>query len=217
MSKENLAQNFGRALKELRMVAGLSQEELALESELDRTYISMLERGKKTPTILTLTKLAKPLNVSTLQLLLRTQQLQIGEKVNSKLSKKSIAKPLLYGTSISCGQPLGTPDNIVEKELSLDEFMIKNPKETFFIKASGESMLPAIWDGDLLVISRSQKPQNGSIILAQINNEFTIKRFFKTSKGIRLVPENPDFNEVLVHDKENFLLCGVIIGITRLF
>ncbi len=56
--KKDLAKAFGEVLKNLRMEANLSQETLAYESELDRSYISMLERGLKMPTIATLFQLA---------------------------------------------------------------------------------------------------------------------------------------------------------------
>ncbi|RYY48706.1 MAG: XRE family transcriptional regulator [Chitinophagaceae bacterium] len=54
---------FGEALRDLRTKAGLSQEALAYESDLDRSFISMLERGLKQPTISTLFSLSKPLRV----------------------------------------------------------------------------------------------------------------------------------------------------------
>lgn len=52
---------FGRVLRDLRKQAGLTQEQLGFEAELERNYISMLERGERQPTLTTLIKLAKPL------------------------------------------------------------------------------------------------------------------------------------------------------------
>ncbi|MGG9964486.1 helix-turn-helix domain-containing protein [Ferruginibacter sp. SUN106] len=62
--KKSLASVFGEVLKELRNKAGISQETLAYECELDRSFISMLERGLRMPTIETLFKLSKPLKKS---------------------------------------------------------------------------------------------------------------------------------------------------------
>ncbi|WP_428507387.1 helix-turn-helix domain-containing protein [Roseateles sp.] len=56
-----LAIIFGRVLRDLRKQAGLTQEQLGFEAELERNYISMLERGERQPTLTTLMKLAKPL------------------------------------------------------------------------------------------------------------------------------------------------------------
>ncbi|MCV2436897.1 helix-turn-helix domain-containing protein [Paucibacter sp. DJ2R-2] len=57
----DLAITFGRVLRDLRKQAGLTQEQLGFEAELERNYISMLERGERQPTLTTLMKLSKPL------------------------------------------------------------------------------------------------------------------------------------------------------------
>ncbi|MBT1700282.1 helix-turn-helix domain-containing protein [Fulvivirgaceae bacterium PWU4] len=61
---KGLEARFGELLKELRNKKGLTQEELATDCGLDRTYISMLERGLRQPTLTTLFKIAEVLNVS---------------------------------------------------------------------------------------------------------------------------------------------------------
>ncbi len=58
-----LAIAFGRVLRDLRKQAGLTQEQLGFEAELERNYISMLERGERQPTLTTLMKLARPLRL----------------------------------------------------------------------------------------------------------------------------------------------------------
>lgn len=214
MAKSDISLQFGKVLREARLMAGLSQEELALESGLDRTYVSMLERSIKFPTISTLVKLSAPLSQSPAQLLLRAQQLE--QLDGMPKAKKGQNRLVLFGTSVSCGTPVGH-DFIIDKELSLDEFMIKKPSETFFIKASGDSMSPAIWDQDVLVINRDLKPKNGSIVLVQVEEEFTVKRYFKTPKGIQLIPENPSYKEITITEDIKFIICGVVVGITRLF
>jgi transcriptional regulator with XRE-family HTH domain len=67
--EHNLDKLFGDLLKELRAKSGLSQEMLAIESELDRSYISMLERGLRKPTIVTLFKISGPLKTSPSQII----------------------------------------------------------------------------------------------------------------------------------------------------
>ncbi|MFA5584474.1 MAG: S24 family peptidase, partial [Bacteriovoracaceae bacterium] len=140
---------------------------------------------------------------------------QFDQTQASPRSKKTQGHPVLFGTSVSCGTPVGH-DFLIEKELSLDELMVKKPKDTFFIKASGDSMNPLISEGDILVVNKELKPKNGSIILAQVNEEFTVKRYFKTSKGIQLLSENPVFKDLFITEEVKFVFCGVITGITRL-
>jgi DNA polymerase V len=214
MKEEKMFAKFGQALKEARLTAGLSQEELALESELDRTYVSMLERGIKVPTLTTLAKIATSLSISPVELLSRSQLLDTSPHRVLRPVKKSIGKPTFFGTSVSCGKAI-TEDYVLEKELSLDEEFIKNPNDTFFIKASGDSMTPTIWDGDLLMVSLKKKPINSSIIIANIDNEFTVKRLFKTAKGIKLVPDNSVHKEINVSEESELKICGVVTGIIR--
>ena len=71
---------FGEALREVRAGRGLSQQDLALESELDRTYISLLERGLRQPTITTLIALADALGVEPTLLVIRTTTFMAGDR-----------------------------------------------------------------------------------------------------------------------------------------
>ena len=68
IDKEKALIQFGRNLKEARTNKGLSQESLALSLEFDRTYISMLERGKRNPSLFTIYKIAEFLEVEAISL-----------------------------------------------------------------------------------------------------------------------------------------------------
>jgi len=61
---DHLAQAFGQVLRERRLAAGLSQEKLALEAGVDRTFVSLLERGGRQPTLSTLWRLAGALGIA---------------------------------------------------------------------------------------------------------------------------------------------------------
>ena len=69
----SLAKSFGQALRQLRLERGLSQEELGFESGYHRTYISLLERGKKSPSLQTIFQLAKALKVEPSEMIERVQ------------------------------------------------------------------------------------------------------------------------------------------------
>jgi transcriptional regulator with XRE-family HTH domain len=68
LDKEKLLKHFGSNLKEARNLKGMSQEDLALSLGFDRTYISMLERGKRNPSLFTIYKIAYYLEVKTIDL-----------------------------------------------------------------------------------------------------------------------------------------------------
>ena len=71
----SVAKKFGAVLRSSRQDVGLSQQALALEVELDRTYISLLERGLRQPTLTTIILLAKPLQTSASELVRLTEDL----------------------------------------------------------------------------------------------------------------------------------------------
>jgi transcriptional regulator with XRE-family HTH domain len=75
---------FGQALREIRNERGISQERLALECDLDRTYISLIERGVQSPTIRTVAKLAEILATQPSVLVLRMEQILDGAKTGRK-------------------------------------------------------------------------------------------------------------------------------------
>lgn len=69
-----LVQLFGEVLRELRIAKGISQEKLAEYCDLDRTYISLLERGLRQPTISTIFKIADALNMSPSEIIKKTER-----------------------------------------------------------------------------------------------------------------------------------------------
>ena len=73
---DQLALAFGRVLRERRLAAGLSQEKLALEAEVDRTFVSLLERGGRQPTLSTIWRLAAALGVAPSELVGRVERAQ---------------------------------------------------------------------------------------------------------------------------------------------
>lgn len=75
---------FGEVLKEVRTAKGMSQDALAFSSELDRTYISLLERGKRQPSLTVFFKLASALETPAVELIARVQEKLQGEQVIGK-------------------------------------------------------------------------------------------------------------------------------------
>jgi len=79
----DLAITFGQVLRDLRKRVGLTQEQLGFEAELERNYISMLERGERQPTLTTLMKLARPLNRKASQLVALVEAAIVSERGDS--------------------------------------------------------------------------------------------------------------------------------------
>jgi DNA polymerase V len=82
-------------------------------------------------------------------------------------------------------------DDYMERGIDLNEQLIHNKPATFFMRVSGNSMTGAgIHDGDIAIVDRSIKPNNGKIVIAVVNGDMLIRRLEITQNKIRLVPES---------------------------
>ena len=113
---------------------------------------------------------------------------------------------------VNAGQPILAVENI-EDTFTMPLEFVKNKNELFILKISGESMIEAgIYDGDLAIIEKTSSASNGEIVVALIENEATIKRFFKEDGHIRLQPENSAMEPIIVSDCQ---IIGKLVGIYR--
>lgn len=120
------------------------------------------------------------------------------------------SKSPLSSSTASCGFPSPAEDHM-ELNLNLNQYLIKNPASTFFVRASGQSMCDAgILDGDLLVVDKSITPADNSIVIAVINGEFTVKRLKFINSAVFLYPANKNYNAIEVTNIEGFQIWGVV-------
>lgn len=125
-------------------------------------------------------------------------------------TKRVSKKQPLFAASISAGFP-SPADDFIDRKLDLNEFLIKHPAATFFVKVEGDSMVGAgIHSGDILIVDRSLSPNSNKIIIAVLNGELTVKRIKRINDKIYLVPENKDFNSTEVTEDMGFEVWGVV-------
>ena len=116
--------------------------------------------------------------------------------------------------NITAGMPILATENIDGSfEISLNS--IKHDNNLFALKVQGHSMINAgINDGDLAIIEQCNFADNGKIVVALINDEATLKTFYKEKNHIRLQPENNSMEPIIVKDCS---ILGVLVGIVRTF
>ena len=121
---------------------------------------------------------------------------------------------LQFAPFIKAGFPSPAEDYL-RNSLDFNRDLIKHPEATFYGRVDGDSMIDAgIKDGDIAVIDRSVEAEDGDIIVAYVNEEFTIKRLDLTHKKegyIELRPANKDFKPIRVDDGEDFEVWGVVV------
>jgi len=102
-------------------------------------------------------------------------------------------------------------DDYADSNFDIAKFLINHPAATFFVKVQGESMINAgIFSGDLLVVDRSKKVKNGDVVVAFVDGEFTVKRFFQKFGQIILRAENKEFNDIDVGKYADFQVWGIV-------
>ncbi len=119
----------------------------------------------------------------------------------------------LYASRVAAGFP-SPADDYEERQLDLNEHLVQRPESTFFVRASGDSMINAgIHSGDILVVDRSLEPKHGKVVIAIIDNELTVKRLYKTDSQISLVPENPNYKSIELAEESELQIWGVVTNV----
>ena len=121
----------------------------------------------------------------------------------------STTRPLLT-SRVEAGFPSPADDH-VERTLDLNEELITHPAATFFLRASGRSMQGAgIHDGDLLVVDRSVPSDEGTVVVAVVDGDFTVKRLRRTHGGMILAAEHPEYPPIPIGAETDVRIWGVV-------
>jgi DNA polymerase V len=116
----------------------------------------------------------------------------------------------LFGSKIPAGFPSPADDHL-EATIDLNRQYVRHPTATFFVRVQGTSMIGAgIHNGDMLVVDRSLEAQSGSVVIAIINGELTIKRLVIKGDEVWLMPENPEFQPLLITEGMELQVWGVV-------
>ena len=114
---------------------------------------------------------------------------------------------------VAAGQPLLAEENIQDYFPIPADMLPGSP--VFMLKIRGDSMTGAgILDGDQVIVRQTSEASNGDMVVALIEDGATVKTFYKEKDHIRLQPENPDYDPIIVTD---VTILGQVIGVFRMF
>ena len=134
------------------------------------------------------------------------------DSVMNFINNSNISLPL-YSSKVPAGFPSPADDHM-EGKLDLNTHLVKHPTATFFVKASGDSMLGAgIHDGDILVVDRSLEPRKGKVVIAAVDGQLTVKRLQKKGSKTFLVPENKKFRSIELNENNDVKIWGVVTNV----
>ncbi len=118
----------------------------------------------------------------------------------------------LLGT-VQAGFPSPAEEELVDV-LSLDEFLVNRPEATFMLTVSGDSMIEAgIHPGDIVLVERGQTPRSGDIVVAQVDDEWTLKYFQKKGRAVQLEPANKKYKTIV--PRESLTIGGIVKAVVR--
>ncbi len=216
---------FGNRLKSARTTKGFTLEGLATllkekypEAGINKGTLSKYENGKQEPMVSIVKELADVLNVTTDYLIgtpfLSTNQTVAPESSKSVDSMIDISGMIPIVGKIPAGYPVLAQENIE----GYMPTMVNNPDEYFYLRVVGVSMINAgISSGSLVLIHKQPCAENGEIVACRVNgDEATLKRFKPVDKNtVVLMPENPDFQPIIVSTNDFNSGYAEIIGVAK--
>lgn len=194
--------DVGKRIAELRRERGINQEQLAEMALLSRVTVARYESGRIEPGASALSRIADVLNVSTDELLCRT------EKLPPFISITKSGVPIIG--EIACGTPITAQQNITGYA-DLPESV----NADFALKCKGQSMSPTFEEGDLVLIRQTPDIENGQIAAVGIDGEAMLKRVYKNETGVTCVSDNPSFAPMFFPAGEGMTVYGMAVGYVR--
>ena len=120
------------------------------------------------------------------------------------------AKAPVYGRA-ACGFP-SPAEEYSEPALSVDELCGVGKPSVFMVRAWGDSLNGlGVYDGDMLIVDRAIEPRIGSVVIARIGPEFTVKTYGMANGQPVLKPANPAFKTIVIGEFEETELWGVVL------
>ncbi|HLS42823.1 MAG TPA: transcriptional repressor LexA [Paenalcaligenes sp.] len=115
---------------------------------------------------------------------------------------------------VAAGSPILAAEHI-EREIGVETSLFSQTPD-YLLKVRGLSMRDVgILEGDLLAVKKSSEARDGQIVVARIGDDVTVKRLQRKGGSVVLLPENPDFDPIVVQPSDEFSLEGIAVGLIR--
>ena len=133
--------------------------------------------------------------------------------ISLKGSRQGYRSVPLLGT-VTAGLPITAIEEI-EEYIPVPN-LNGDSRDYFALHVRGDSMRDAgILDGDVIVVRKTPTCRNGDIVVALIEDEATVKRFYRERGHFRLQPENPDYEPIIVEEEEGLVILGKVAALIR--
>ena len=140
-----------------------------------------------------------------------TREKQKNRAIDVVNSKKKNGIPVVG--KVAAGIPITATENIEDSFSFSQNVFGAGQEDMFILNVSGDSMVNCgIYDGDKIVVQKQSNAENGEIVVAMVDDEATVKRFYKENGYFRLQPENDYMEPIIV---ENVIILGKVVGLIR--
>ena len=145
----------------------------------------------------------------------KSRGLEILKSTSLRNNNDSVTEVPIVGR-VSAGTPILAEEN-VEGTIFVDKSLVRNNRGMFVLRVKGTSMVNAgVLDGDFVLVRQQPTAEQGEMVVALIEDEATVKRFYKEKNKIRLQPENDTMEPIIVDPREsNVSIIGKIEGVIR--
>lgn len=202
ISNEEYAKIVGRNLRRVMYEKQVTQSQLAHDLGIAKTTVSSWMLGKRTPRMDKIDILCSYLHCS------RVDLMEPHDSVFRKFGK-SVKIPVLG--RVAAGIPIDAITDILDYEEITETLSMTG--EYFGLKIKGNSMLPRIAEGDVVIVRQQPDAESGEVVIAQVNgNTATCKKLIKHSTGISLVSFNPEYEPMYFSNEDILRLPVTIIG-----
>lgn len=118
---------------------------------------------------------------------------------------------------VAAGVPITALEN-VEGNIVIDPAFVQKSEQCFALRVQGDSMIEAgIFEEDYVIVSPDRRVSNHDIVVARIEDEATVKRFYKNNGQVMLIPENKYYAPIDVTNDPSFAIAGKVVGVIRWF
>ena len=197
----HVGEKIQKAIREI----GISQAEFARRIGMEAVWLNKIINGKVNPTVTTLQKIARGLGKS-------LEYFDVDYDPRRSLqSPKGYARVPILG-SAPAGEKVSVDDYVEGYvDIPIDS---SSGKELYLLYVRGDSMIQAgLKDGSKVIVQYNKEPKNGDIVVVSIDDEYTIKYFYKNNDIVVLRSANPAHKEQTYRSKDDIKVRGVIIGV----
>lgn len=199
-----MKKDIGERISSIRRDRGYTQDQLSEMAMLSRITLARYETGVIEPGALAISRIADALNVTTDELLCRTEKqppfVQIvpnAIRVMDKTPEPSLA--------------------VLREESSGYDALPDGVSADYAIRCKDDSMVPTFFPGDLVLIRQQPDVKPGQIAAVGVRDETLLKRVFRTESNIVLCSENPAHAPQVFHSDSDIKIFGLAVGFVRLW